>query len=53
MNVAMGKDVCRGKVAYIWISPDLTKVGPTLGGGGGDWVSMNVACFYTMKNTSG
>jgi len=28
----MGRDVGRGKVAYIWICPNPTKAGPTLGG---------------------
>jgi len=28
-----GRDAGRGKAAYIWISPDPVKAGPTLGGG--------------------
>ena len=31
----MGRNVGRGKIAYSWISPNLAKAGPTLGGGGG------------------
>jgi len=31
----MGRDVGRGKVAYIWIFPDPVKAEPTLRGGGG------------------
>jgi len=27
----MGRNTCRGKVAYSWISPDPKKAGPTLG----------------------
>jgi len=30
----MGRNISRGKVAYSWISPDSTKAGPTLEGGG-------------------
>ena len=35
INLSMGRNTGRGKVAYSWISPDPTKAGPTLGVGGG------------------
>ena len=35
ISLSTGRDIGRGKVAYIWISPDPAKAGPTLGGGGG------------------
>ena len=41
----MGSHAGWGKVAYIWISPDLVKAGPTLGGGGG----VIVACLNFVK----
>ena len=31
INLSMGKNTGRGKVAYSWISPDPVKAGPTLG----------------------
>ena len=34
INLSTGRNAGRGKVAYSWISPDLAKAGPTLGGGG-------------------
>ena len=33
-RLSTGRDAGRGKVAYIWISSDPAKVGPTLGGNG-------------------
>jgi len=35
ISLSTGRDASRGKVAYIWISPDSMKSGPTLRGGGG------------------
>jgi len=34
ISLSMGRDAGRGKVAYIWISSDPAKAGPSLGGGG-------------------
>jgi len=31
VNLSMGRNTGRGKVAYSWISPDPAKGGPTLG----------------------
>ena len=31
INLSMGRNTGRGKVAYSWISPDPVKAGPTLG----------------------
>ena len=31
INLSMGRNTGRGKVAYNWISPDPAKAGPTLG----------------------
>ena len=33
ISLSTGKNAGRGKVAYIWISLDPAKAGPTLGGG--------------------
>jgi len=33
-SLATGMDAGRGKAAYIWISPNLSKMELTLGGGG-------------------
>jgi len=38
-----GRDVGKGKVAYIWISSDLIKAGPIMGGGGGGVVVMLIS----------
>ena len=38
ISLSAGGDVGRGKVAYIWNSPDAVKAGPTLGGGDGGGV---------------
>ena len=35
INLSMGRNTGRGKVACSWISPDPAKAGPTLGRGGG------------------
>ena len=32
INLSMGRNTGRGKVAYSWIFPDPVKAGPTLGG---------------------
>jgi len=32
-SLSKGRNVGRGKAAYIWISPDPAQAGPTLGGG--------------------
>jgi len=34
INLSTGKNACRGKVAYIWISRNPVKAEPTLRGGG-------------------
>jgi len=52
-SLSTGKDVGRGKAAYIWIFSDPTKAEPTLGGGGGvvvivvgeDWFKFDIVVY--------
>ena len=48
----MGRDVCRGEVAYILISLDPVKVGSTLGGSGAVTTSIfqKFTYLYTYQN---
>ena len=34
INLSMGRNTGRGKVAYSWIAPDPAEAGPTMGDGG-------------------
>ena len=42
ISLSTDRNTGGGKAAYIWISPDPAKVGPTLGGGGGGGVDSNL-----------
>ena len=49
ISLSTGRDAGRGKAAYIWISPDPAKAGPTMGGGGVVVVLIHISTNITIK----